>query len=286
MQCDICLRTGGQKLPFLCPTDARNQLYEPRIQHAQVLVEKDALDQQISSLLASRPGASVQDTDEPGISRPHVDSIITKREQAEDRTQQIIAHADELRANIEKAREDIARRKAAIGRRRAAREAAANGIEGRRTRVIEEIEKGTRMSRYKWNQAHSITASSRAFLCGEAAKLYGLRRVKRGGGLDEYRIGGVGIVDLRAMNSELTTSRLRYHTDPIRSCQPSSDIDLFVSHSTSSHTLDALPGDPPPRRDHAPASRLPPPHHLPPPLILQARECPHPRHGPHPSPGD
>jgi hypothetical protein len=203
MQCDICLRTGGQKLPFLCPTDARNQLYDPRIQLAQVLIEKDALDQQVSTLLTSRPTG--EQDGEPGISRPHVDKIFTEKEQAEDRTQQIIAHADELRTNIEKAREEIARRKAAISRRRSEREVVSNGLEARRSRQMEDIEKVVRMTKYKWNQAHYITASSRAFLCGEAAKLYGLRKIWRNNGAEEYRIGGVGIVDLRAMNSKFAS---------------------------------------------------------------------------------
>lgn len=102
MQCDICLRTGGHKLPFLCATDARNQLYEPRMQHTQVLIENEALDREISALLAAEPA----ETDTTGLSRPQVDKIISQSQQAEDRTQQIIAHADELRANIEKAREE------------------------------------------------------------------------------------------------------------------------------------------------------------------------------------
>lgn len=205
MQCDICLQTGGPKLPFLCPTDARNQLYEPRIQHAQMLLEKDALDREISALLTSRPPDGEGGSNETEILRPHVDKITAEKEQAEDRTQQIIAHADELRANIDKAREEIARRKAAISRRKTEREAAENGLEARRVRQTEEVEKAVRMTRYKWNQAHSITASSRAFLCGEAARLYGLRRVRRGSGSDEYRVGGVGIVDLLAMNSKFAS---------------------------------------------------------------------------------
>lgn len=199
MQCDICLRTGGHKLPFLCPTDARNQLYEPRVQHAQVLIEKDELDREVSELLTSQ----TPDNDGSGPSRPYVDKITAEREQAEDRTQQIIAHADELRANIQKAREDIAKRKAALSRRKAAREGAANGVEGRRSRQSDDVEKSVRIMKYKWNQVHSITASSRSFLCGEAAKLYGLQRIRRGSS-DEYRIGGIEIVDLRSMNSEST----------------------------------------------------------------------------------
>ena len=110
----------------------------------------------------------------------------------------LMNHPEEM----EKAREEIAKKKAIISRRKSELATASNGIEARRTRQTEEVEKSIRITKYKWNQTHNITASSRAFLCGEAAKLYGLRRVRRNGGLEEYRIGGIGIVDLRSMNSE------------------------------------------------------------------------------------
>src|SRR4051812_3741866 len=143
MQCDICFRTGGKKLPFLCPTDARNRLYETRVLHAQVLLEKDALDQQITSLL---PQPSKQDGQSPKpTSQPDVTVLLAEKEQAEDRTQQIIAHADELRDKVEKAREDIAKRKAIIERRKSELASATNGVEARRIRQTDEVEKALRM---------------------------------------------------------------------------------------------------------------------------------------------
>lgn len=223
------------------------------MQHTQVLIENEALDREISALLAAEPA----ETDTTGLSRPQVDKIISQSQQAEDRTQQIIAHADELRANIEKAREEIARRRAAINEKRAARLAAADGVEARRNRQSEEIERSIRMAKYKWNQVHSVTATSRAFLCGEAAKLYGLRRVRRGSSSEEYKIGGVGIVDLRSMNSEFRLSiPLLHRTDSKYSGQPSTDIDVFVSHRASPDIMHTLSRHPPPSRDHTAAPRL------------------------------
>jgi len=198
VHCDICFRPGDKwRLPFLCPTDARNRLYEPRIQHAKILLEKDTLEQQINSLL------SAQDNGKDGTSanQPDVGVLLTERDQAIDRTQQIIAHAEELRGKVQKAREEIAKKKAAIARRRSELTSASSGVEARRTRQLEEVDKATRMLNYKWNQVHNVTASSRGFLCGEAAKLYGLRRVRRSGAVEEYKIGGIGIIDLRSMNT-------------------------------------------------------------------------------------
>lgn len=175
------------------------------MQHAQVLLENDALDKRITSLLTSHSEVTEQD-DLPAVSRQLVDRLTIEKEQAVDRTQQIIACADELRAKVERAREQAARRKATISRRKLEREQAASGLDARRARQADEVEKSIRMTKYKWNQLHAVTASSRAFLCGEAAKLYGLRRLRRNGVLEEYMIGGIGIVDLRAMNSKFASN--------------------------------------------------------------------------------
>ena len=194
MQCDICFRNGGKKLPFLCPTDARNSLYEPRIQHAHVLLEKDALNQQINTILSN---------EQTEASKADVDKLVAEKEQITDRTQQIIAHADDLRIKIQKAREDIAKRKASIERRKSELASASNGTEARRIRQTSEVDRALRMTNNKWDRVHEVTQSSRRILCGEAAKLYGLRRVRKHGGLEEYKIGGISIVDLRSMNSKL-----------------------------------------------------------------------------------
>ena len=201
MQCDICFRTGGYQLPFLCPTDARNQLYDPRIQNARLLLEKESLDREISSLLATKSNDDGTLPQMATADREDVSRFSSEKDQVVDRTQQIIAHADELRLKVEKSREEIARKKAIIARRRSELATASNGVEARRTRQMEEVERSIRMTKYKWNQTHSVTASSRAFLCGEAAKLYGLRRIRRNSGQEEYKIGGIGIVDLQSLNS-------------------------------------------------------------------------------------
>lgn len=193
MQCDICFRTGGKE--YLCPTDARNLLYEPRIQNAHMLLEKDALEQQINALLSSPQPA------DQSASSLDISAVKAETEQTIDRTHEIIAHADELRAKVEKARAEIAKKKATLARRKEDLASAGSPTDARRTRELEEVQKSIRMTNYKWNQGHNTLAASRTFLCGEAAKLYGLRRVRKSGGLEEYRIGGMNIMDLRTLNS-------------------------------------------------------------------------------------
>ncbi|KAH8679836.1 UV radiation resistance protein and autophagy-related subunit 14-domain-containing protein [Tricladium varicosporioides] len=201
IQCDICFRTGGHKLPLLCPTDARNALYESRIQNARTLLGNEALDQEVSALLANSSTPKPNGTSEPSSSRVYVDNLRAQTEQAINRTQQIIAHADELRAKVNQARQEIANKKAKITRRKAELASASNGVVARREKQLKDTEKYTSMARYTHEKVHTSLALSRTYLCGEAAKLYGLRRVRKNGEREEYRIGRVGIVDLRDLNS-------------------------------------------------------------------------------------
>ncbi|KAL2063518.1 hypothetical protein VTL71DRAFT_5323 [Oculimacula yallundae] len=204
MQCDICFRTGGQgekKLNFLCPTDARNQLYEGRIQNAQVLLENDTLNSQISNLFPSPKVPQNSELSQSLKSSADIAATSAEKDQAADRTQQIIIQADELRAKVELAKEELAKRKAHVARRKSDLASATNGVESRRTRQVEEVKKTTGMIRHKWNLGHATTASSRTFLCGEAAKLYGLKKSRKNTGVEEYRIGGMRIVDLTSLNS-------------------------------------------------------------------------------------
>ncbi|KAK6612506.1 hypothetical protein H4I96_01719 [Botrytis cinerea] len=203
MQCDICFRTGGHKLPFLCPTDARNQLYELRVQTAGIHLEKDAIDREISRrcpLPLSKAERSSNETSATITQLDH-DALISERERIIDRTNQIIAHADELKANLERAKEERNKKKIANDRRKAELTSASKGIEARRTKQIEAVEGSTQRTKYRWNQTYDFVGESRAYLCYESANLYGLQRFKASNGGEEYRIAGVNIVDLRLMNT-------------------------------------------------------------------------------------
>lgn len=207
MQCDICFRTGGHKLPFLCPTDARNRLFEQRLDSARVLLEHEVLSQQVGDALPRTKDNIVQigPIPEKTTSRWDIDQTLALRDQKLDETQQIIAHADELRNKIASARQDIAKRKASIVRRQSELASASNGIEPRRAAQVESIDKSIKRTQYRWNQVHRKTVDARAYLCNEAAKLYGLkaRRVRQEEEtVEKYMIGGAWIVDLRDMNSK------------------------------------------------------------------------------------
>lgn len=199
VHCDICHRAhDGTKLPFLCVVDARNRLYEARVQNATSLIRNDNLEQQVNALISSS-----QDENERTASSNKVRVANWKSEQAAavDRTAQIIAQADKLKAEVDAARKEIQARKDGLSRRKSDVAAVSEGIAARRNRQIEDIERSVQMSKYKWNRSADAMAATRAFLCEEAARLYGLRQIRKGN-QKRFEIGGVEIIDLHALNSE------------------------------------------------------------------------------------
>ncbi|KAL2122758.1 hypothetical protein VTJ04DRAFT_3213 [Mycothermus thermophilus] len=54
LSCSICHRPGDpQKLPFLCAVDARNRLYETRIQYTRALIENEHVERRVEAALMS-----------------------------------------------------------------------------------------------------------------------------------------------------------------------------------------------------------------------------------------
>ncbi|KAF4967309.1 hypothetical protein FSARC_5139 [Fusarium sarcochroum] len=192
MDCDICHRNhDAKRLPFLCTVDARNAIFDGRIKNVQLLLENEDLQKEINDLL--------EETNTPTKDRK--DSLQAQQRTAEDRTTQILAAADKLRNDIKAARDEIQARKAALSRRKSDIAAVSDGLLERRVRQQKEMEKAINMVKYRWSRGADDMARTRSFLCMEAARLYGLDRVKGPSGKYEYSLGGIPVVDLTAMNS-------------------------------------------------------------------------------------
>ncbi|GAB0131897.1 hypothetical protein EsDP_00000351 [Epichloe bromicola] len=193
MECSICHRRhDAQKLPFLCPVDARNNIYQGRMKNLQLILEietlKDQIDKSSADSSASSPG---------GLEQSLARQCLT-----EDRADQILAAAQKLREEIKAAREEIRSRKAALARRRSDFASVSDGLVQRRVKQQQELNKSAQILRFRWAQKTEATANTRAFLCTEALKLYGLRRTKKGGsGRYDYHLGKVPIIDLAGMDS-------------------------------------------------------------------------------------
>lgn len=170
-------------------------MYEGRLSHAKALIENELLQQQINSTLSVPkpvPG------DNAAAKTIRLEQIKFEEAQAADRTSQIIAQADRLRAEIEAAKKDIKERKEKIAKRREDLSELSNGTTARRSRYLEESERAIQMTKYKWNKTFESTAATRSFLCMEAARLYGLRRNKKG---NKYELGGIEMIELPDMIS-------------------------------------------------------------------------------------
>lgn len=194
MECDLCHRGHDpQRLPFLCAVDARNRIYEGRMKNLQLVMENESLQTQINELLSE-------------TAKPNMDTMDTaqaRQSMVEEKTDQIIAAADKLRDEIKAARDEVQARKKAIARRRSDLASVSEGLAERRAKQQKDVEKSIQMRSYRWSQDAEDGSRTRTFLCSEAARLYGLKRVQvEGSQGDEFRIGGVPIPDLTSLNSE------------------------------------------------------------------------------------
>ncbi|RDA91971.1 hypothetical protein CP533_1357 [Ophiocordyceps camponoti-saundersi (nom. inval.)] len=198
MECDICSRShDGQRLPFLCAVDARNQIYQRRLQYLHVVLENEQLRTEANSL-ADEEGSSTpaQPTKET------VESLRARRRMLEDRTDDILAAADKLRSEIRAARDEVKATKLALARRRSDLESVGEGVRDRRARQLRDVEAATQTLRFRWSKSAQDMACTRAFLCNEAVRLYGFRRSKKASsGRYEYHIARVPVVDLATMHA-------------------------------------------------------------------------------------
>lgn len=195
MQCHICGRPHDPNdLPFLCAVDTRNIVYQSRISHLQTLLEVESLRQEIKNLLDGNANPDSSDA---------LTTLKAQQTLSEQRTTEILDAADKLRNEIKAARDDFRAKKAEVARRKGDLDSARDGVQERRSRQLKELEKSSQMARFRWSQSAEDMASTRSFLCAEAAHLYGLKKVtKKGNKTPEYQIGRVQVVDLLAMNGK------------------------------------------------------------------------------------
>lgn len=207
MQCDICLRSSSNRLPFHCASCARDVIYEQRILLAQTLLDSEAAGKAVESSIAVGPtsGQSKASTQfsESSLAWAHRQAIAEGSASVK-RTEGIMSHVDALRRENEKTRSDIAKRKAGNAKRWSDLKSTTIAAQ-REAEALESVKKGVERMERRWDMLHTRTMESRVFLCREAAQLYGLQqriRKKAGSVRDIYMIGGVPIPDLRDLNSK------------------------------------------------------------------------------------
>ena len=215
MECDICSRTSTPTLPFHCITCARNILYEPRLEATRVFLEKEDLGKRIENVVTKRPQGGEKQTkkgknENTGLSKTWSQETAKARKvESEQKTGEIQNHILVLREEIKSAKDEISQRRAWLEKRRQESETIKAALPGRRTAVTNKLADSTRKASQSWLGIHNKTTDTRAFLCREAALLYGLRQKKKARGgvvIDQYAIGGLPIVDLKEINGKLMAS--------------------------------------------------------------------------------
>jgi len=170
----------------------------------QALLENEELRGRIDGLVSQADGELGESASPSSLpaKKLAMESLVSRQSAAEDRTAQILARAEKLRADVESARAEINARRETNTRRRSDLASVSNGIDARRIKALDETENATLSLRGRWNRNSDQMAGTRAFLCKEAAKLYGLKRIKKGSSKYEYKLGGIDVIDLMSMNGK------------------------------------------------------------------------------------
>ncbi|GKZ27830.1 hypothetical protein AbraIFM66951_006865 [Aspergillus brasiliensis] len=215
MSCHTCFRTPTSRTRFFCPTCARNQLYQLRVENARVLLEKQSIAEHVQARVT--PGTTPADRSgeikettlayENGLSAKRSLQIIAKGEaESCERMRLLGDQLENLTAEIKDKRLEISQRRLALARRHSDSESARYQLGEREAAMLANIQNNTKRTDHLWHSLHSKTAEARIFLCREAANLYGLQRKTRnkdGISHEVYTMGGIDILDLRDMNGKL-----------------------------------------------------------------------------------
>lgn len=263
MECYVCSREHDSKqLPFLCSVDARNRLYEGRVNSLQIQLENEKLKEDISQL-----------SDE--MAPDSADAATAQRQALEVDADEILAAAKRLRTDIKAARAEIQARKLALSKRRSDLASVSSGLADRRAKQRQEVVKTAQSLSQQWSKSADDMAGTRAFLCKEAVRLYGLKRFRKGGaGRYEYHLAKLPIVDLGNMECELERFHITHRFEinfVFSSFNTRCHIDFistYCTHYRSGRTLLVYSSA---CRDYTASPRLSPTNHFQPRYFLSTR---------------
>ncbi|GFN20236.1 hypothetical protein AtubIFM56815_011125 [Aspergillus tubingensis] len=215
MSCHTCFRAPASRTRFFCPTCARSQLYQLRVENARVLLEKQSIGEHIQARVTPETtqaewSGEIKETAiayQNGLSAKRSLQMIAKGEaESCERLRLLGDQLENLTAEIKDKRLEISQRRLALARRHSDSESAQYQLGEREAAILANIQNNTKRTDHLWHSLHSKTAEARIFLCREAANLYGLQRKtrsKEGLSQEVYTMGGIDIIDLRDMNGKL-----------------------------------------------------------------------------------
>jgi hypothetical protein len=130
----------------------------------------------------------------------------------DERIQTITEKAKAFREQIEEHKKIISGLKAAVSQRKSDAESANYGLNTRSAAELDTVQKSTRRIGRRWDLTHQDIVRGRISLCREAARLAGLRSIKKVEGQtmrEHWEIGkSLKIFDLREMNGRIAPPSL------------------------------------------------------------------------------
>lgn len=208
MECDICSRSSQQAIDLLCAACARNAIYLPRLEHAQLLLDKDSLNRKLEERINNSlpEGSDVAADGDLKIGREnwkaHMEGIYTNETQkriaaAKDGQGHMRDEIAELRHQIEALKNRIAEKKQTLeGIERVMpirRDSYIGNVSGTNTKALSSL-----------SRIQQKSAEDRAKLCREAASLMRLRQRRRQRDVlarDQFSIAGLTLPDLREISN-------------------------------------------------------------------------------------
>ena len=214
MSCHICSRAPNPRLPFCCATCARSHLYQLRVEHAKILLEKEAIGKQIEDAIAhietrgiaGETDGMVPESATQGHSCWTIQAIANRQATSSARTKALRDRVETMVAEINDKKLDISQRRLTLARRNSDTESAKYQLLEREAAMLTAIQNNTRRTEHLWHTLHTKTTDARVFLCREAANIYGLRQKSKrinGDSKETYVLGGMPLIDLRDMNGKL-----------------------------------------------------------------------------------
>lgn len=182
-----------------------------------MLLEKEAMARKVEAVVGGTGSGSTRE--KLSLSGAMIDTYdCAKAYEMEQMSSNAIAHSErinliadkakQLRLDMEEHRKTIAAKKREIAQRRSDAESAAYGLEARDARELEGVHSGIRRVNRRREQKQQEIIAGRYSLCREAARLAGLRRIRRkrdDGVVREYFTIGdrLPVFDLRELHSRL-----------------------------------------------------------------------------------
>lgn len=207
MECEICSRAPHESLDFFCAACARNYAYVPRLQNAQVLLEKATLAGQVEDIISPKQNAH-SSTDRDGndfnrkvwrneLSHVHINETRRNVDQSRLAQEQVKADCQELRSQISELKARITEKRRNLETTQKSISSDHDAHSSNLAAMISSVSSSLLRLQQK-------SISSRASLCREAGSLMRLRqrrRQKDALGKEQYSVAGLTLPDLRDISN-------------------------------------------------------------------------------------